>query len=133
MIASFREWFEARLSMLEQAGISLDISPPTDETITSIIHADLRSPRCEWTMQLWKSGLSDSHFLDWHDMDQGVKTTHYEFSSEGEMLGALEIDLNRMQRLSIEDHHKGDQFAYCLPDRSEAVSVTTSYRRLTSA
>ena len=95
MIATFYHWFETRKVKFAQNGINLNIPLKIGLSANSA-HADLYSERYEWTIQLWDNGLSDSHFLDWESMDKGVETTHYEFTTEQEMLGFLEATLQRM-------------------------------------
>ncbi len=96
MLNTFYQWFESCRSILATQDVRLDIFPATVGLSPNSIHADLRSTRYEWTIQLWENGFSDSHFLDWENMAKGVETTHYDFSTEDDLLTFLEETLNRM-------------------------------------
>lgn len=96
ILEAFRKWFEERKPILVANGISIDMPAPTEGLLCNSIHADLRSPKREWTAQLWENGLSDFDFLDWDDVNNEVETTHYEFETEDELFSTLERTLERM-------------------------------------
>jgi uncharacterized protein involved in type VI secretion and phage assembly len=90
MLEAFRQWFQIHQSLLTQKGVDVRVSPGTQGLDKNSIHAELRTPRYEWLVQLWETGESDFHFLDWDAADDGVIWTHYEFPSKEELYAALD-------------------------------------------
>jgi hypothetical protein len=94
MIETFSRWFENRREDLVEKGISFTISPPSHGLTNNSIHADVRSKRYEWTIQLWENGMCDCNFLDWDHVYAGVKSQTYEFKSELQLVAMLDSTFN---------------------------------------
>src|SRR5438093_1284477 len=96
MIDALKQWFEDQHSLLTRLGVSVQVSSPTRGLSKNSIHADLKTDRYECTVQLWDSGESDFHLLDWEAADEGVSVTHHQFNGTQELYAALDALLKRM-------------------------------------
>jgi hypothetical protein len=90
MIEALRQWLEDRHSRLTQSGVSVQVSSPTHGLSKNSIHADLKTDRYECTVQLWDSGESDFHLMDWEATDEGVSVTHHHFNGKQDLYAALD-------------------------------------------
>lgn len=100
MIEALRSWFEQNSSLLEEEGISGGLSPGSVGLLKNGISAELKTNHLEATIELWETGESDFHFLDWEaterDPEVGVVVTHYDFQGEQELWVALDKLVSRM-------------------------------------
>ena len=100
MIEALRSWFRQNSSLLEGEGISGSLSPGSVGLLKNGISAELKTDHLEATIELWETGESDFHFLDWEaaerDPEVSVVVTHYDFRSEQEMYAALNNLVNRI-------------------------------------
>lgn len=60
------------------------------------MHAEIRTAKYEWTIELWETGESEFHFLDWGLPDPDVVTTHQEFADKKELYAALDVMLAKV-------------------------------------
>lgn len=96
MIEAFRRWIEIQRSEPALAGVSVKVSTGTQGLNNNSIYADFRTNRFELTVQLWETGESDLHILDWENPDKGVGVTHYVFTSENDMLSTIRLVIDKM-------------------------------------
>jgi hypothetical protein len=96
MLEAFRQWLESHQTFLSERGIDVRVSVATQVPHRSSMHAELRTPKYEWTIELWETGESEFHFLHWGLQDPDVVTTHYEFADETELYAALDAMLNEV-------------------------------------
>lgn len=98
-IASFQQWLTDNARRFEQDSIRVEMLGITPYT-PSCIAANIIAPRHETTVELWETGKSEFHFLDWeaveHDPEAGVVVTHHDFTQVEELYAALDQLINRM-------------------------------------
>lgn len=89
MIQDFHDWFEKNQNGLNKKRIKTLVSQATQNLDKNSINADFLSDRYEATVQIWETGESDFHFLDWKEANE-VVVTYHKFNSKEELYMALE-------------------------------------------
>jgi hypothetical protein len=99
MLDSMRRWFEVHQRSLSDKGIDVQVSQGIEESPKNLICANIRSARYECLIELWETGESDFHLLDWQHPEQEVVVTHYEFENELQLYAAIETMISRFEDL----------------------------------
>ncbi len=101
MLGALQAWFHRHEGTLRARGIAVQVRQPSSGFSKNGISADLTTDRAEATVELWESGESEFHYLDWQEAEADkdnaqAAVTHYEFARPEELFAALDALMTRM-------------------------------------